>query len=291
MRLIIILCILLLSACDSSTTISNNDSEPDTESGDETSNESGPDAPEDSNTDRYQPSAGTTWQWQISGPVNTSYAVDVYGIDLFDSSTDLISELQEAGKKVVCYFSAGSYENWRVDAPDFLSSDLGNTLDDWPGERWLDIRTNNVRTIMQQRLALAKEKGCDAVEPDNVDGYTNNPGFNLTAADQLDYNRYLATEAHALNLGIGLKNNLDQVEELVDDFDFAVNEQCFEYDECDLLTPFIEQNKAVFNAEYKANYINDLVTQSALCEEANDLQFSTLILPLNLDDNFRISCQ
>ena len=38
---------------------------------------------------------------------------------------------------------------------------------------------------------------------------------------------------------------------LVDDFDFAVNEQCHQYNECESLTPFTEQNKAVFNAEIR----------------------------------------
>lgn len=42
---------------------------------------------------------------------------------------------------------------------------------------------------MQARLDLAVQKGCDGVEPDNVDGYQNNSGFPLTAQDQLAYNR------------------------------------------------------------------------------------------------------
>jgi len=69
-----------------------------------------------------------------------------------------------------------------------------------------------------------KEKGCDGVEPDNVDGYTNDTGFNLTSNDQIQYNKFLANEAHQRGLSIGLKNNLDQIEVLEPFFDFAVNE-------------------------------------------------------------------
>ncbi|GAL06248.1 endo alpha-1,4 polygalactosaminidase precusor precursor [Photobacterium aphoticum] len=68
---------------------------------------------------------------------------------------------------------------------------------------------------------MAVQKGCDGVEPDNVDGYKNNTGFDLTADDQLTFNRLLANEAHARNLSIGLKNNVEQVPELVTYFDFA----------------------------------------------------------------------
>ena len=42
---------------------------------------------------------------------------------------------------------------------------------------------------------IAVQKGCDGVDPDNVDGYTNKTGFPLTAKDQLAYNKFLAQEA------------------------------------------------------------------------------------------------
>ena len=128
------------------------------------------------------------------------------------------------------------------------------------------------------------------MEPDNVDGYTNDSGFNLTAADQLKFNLFLAREAHLRNLAVGLKNNLDQVEQLVDYFDFAVNEQCFEYQECDRLAVFIQQGKPVLNAEYRDEYRSNSGIRKSLCDRATKMQFSTLILPLNLDDEFRLSC-
>ncbi|RJX75800.1 endo alpha-1,4 polygalactosaminidase [Vibrio sinensis] len=238
----------------------------------------------------YQPPVLATWQWQLTGEINKTYSVNVYDIDLFDSTESLIQELQSDNTKVICYFSAGSYEEWRSDASQFKPSDRGNSLDGWPGEAWLDIRSENVISIMKARLDLAAKKGCDGVEPDNVDGYQNDSGFNLTARDQLDFNRTLANEAHIRNLSVGLKNDLDQVKELVDYFDFAVNEQCFQYKECDLLTPFIDNGKAVFNVEYEKKYLTDESAKEALCAESLRLQFSTLILPADLDDEFRISC-
>ncbi len=234
--------------------------------------------------DWYRPTPGTAWQWQLSGTVNVAYDAMIYDVDLFDAPQSLIDQLHGAGRKVICYFSAGSYEAWREDAGRFPAADLGNPLDGWAGERWLDIRSDAVRAIMTSRLDLAVQKGCDGVEPDNVDGYTNTSGFPLAAGDQLAFNRFLAYEAHIRSLSIGLKNDLEQVPELVAHFDFAVNEQCHAFDECDALAPFINAGKAVLNAEY------DVADPAALCAAAERRRFSTLILPLDLDDSSRHSC-
>jgi hypothetical protein len=238
--------------------------------------------------DWYTPDKNTSWQWQLNGNINSSYDVDLYDIDLFDSSETLIKELHSKGKKVICYFSAGSFENWREDANKFPAETLGKDLDGWDGERWLDIRNKKLYPIMKSRLELAKQKGCDGVEPDNVDGYTNKSGFKLTTNDQLEYNIFLADEAHKRGLSIGLKNDLDQIKTLEQYFDFSVNEQCHEYNECNKLKPFIEANKPVFNAEYNKKYKNN---REKLCKESLKLGFQTLILPMDLDDSFRISCE
>ncbi len=238
--------------------------------------------------DWYRPDKNTSWQWQLNGNINSSYDVDLYDIDLFDSSETLIKELHSKGKKVICYFSAGSFENWREDANKFPNETLGKDLDGWEGEKWLDIRNKKLYPIMQNRLDLAKQKGCDGVEPDNIDGYTNKSGFKLSKDDQLEYNIFLANEAHKRGLSIGLKNDLNQAKLLEKYFDFSVNEQCHEYNECDMLKVFIKSNKPVFNAEYNKKYKN---SSEKLCKESLKLGFQTLILPIDLDDSFRISCE
>lgn len=242
-------------------------------------------------TSYWKPALGDTWQWQLAGTVKTSYPVAVYDIDLFNTPAATIQALQAEGKKVVCYFSAGSSENWRPDFAQFQPADMGNALQDWPGERWLDTRSANVRKIMQARLDLAASKGCNGVEPDNVDGYANNSAFALSAATQLDYNRFLAGEAHKRRLSIALKNDLDQLNDLVGDFDFAVNEQCHEFGECSGYQVFTAGGKPVFNAEYAASYRTDPAARAALCDDARARQFHTLVLPLALDDSLRYSCE
>lgn len=218
----------------------------------------------------WVPPQRTSWQWQLNGRVNQSYDVDMYDIDLFETDPSVVLSLHDQGKRVICYFSAGSLEQWRPDASAFPPSVIGKPLAGWPGERWLDIRKIDiVGPIMAARLDLCREKGFDGVETDNIEGYTNDTGFPLTYEDQLKYNAFLAHEAHARGLSIGLKNDLDQIPDLVHLFDWALNEQCFQFDECHKLMPFIEAGKAVFHVEYK-------LPAKRFCSAANELNFNSL---------------
>ena len=238
----------------------------------------------------WRPAPDSSWQWQLSGEVNTGYEVDVYDIDLFDSDAELIAELHAAGRRVICYFSAGSAENWREDFEAFPEEDAGEPLEGWEGERWVDIRSPQVHAIMLARLDRAGERRCDGVEPDNVQSYDDETGFELTYADQLAYNRLIATEAHARGLAVGLKNGGAQVPDLLEAYDFALNEECHEYEECADFAPFVEAGKAVFNVEYRDSRGDALDLAEAVCPRANAAGLRTLILPLDLDDAFRVSC-
>jgi len=232
----------------------------------------------------WQPGPGTSWQWQLSGTLDTSFEVQMYDIDFFETSSTDIDTLHAAGRKVICYMSAGSWESYRDDAGDYSEDILGNTLDGWPDEKWVDFRQiDKLGPILQARMDIAVSKGCDGIEPDNIDGYVNNTGFPLTAADQVTFNRWLTEQAHARGLSIGLKNALDLVGDLVEYFDWALNEQCFQYNECDKLLPFIQAGKAVFGVEYEGNTAD-------FCPEANNNNFDWLKKNLELDA-WRESCR
>jgi hypothetical protein len=213
------------------------------------------------------------WQYQLQGSVDAAVEASVFDIDGADNSARTVARIHDRDARAVCYFSAGSYENWRADRTRFPDSVLGRPLAGWPGERWLDIRhREELLPVMRDRMRMCAEKGFDGVEPDNVDAYANRSGFPLIGRDQLRYNRALAREAHALGLAIGLKNDLGQVRELVGQYDFAVNEQCFEYRECTRLRPFIQAGKAVFNVEY----------DRLRCDRSSDLRFSSIRKRLSL---------
>jgi hypothetical protein len=238
----------------------------------------------DSTPQHWTPPLAATWQIQYTGTIDTSLSVDIYNLDLFDTSPETIADIHARGIKVMCYFSAGSFEDWRPDAGDFPASILGNDLEGWPGERWLDIRNlQALAPIMLERITLAAQKGCDGVDPDNVDGYANATGFPLVAEDQLAYNIFLATAAHQTGLGIGLKNDLEQIPSLAAYFDWAINESCFTYQECDLLLPFVNAGKPVFVIEYQ-------LAPEAFCPQANEMGLNALHKNLSLD-SYRTSCR
>ena len=175
----------------------------------------------------------------------------VYDIDLFDNATTVVEQLHEQGRKVIGYISVGSREDWRPDAGHFPPELLGKDYDGWPGEKWLDIRRIDLLgPIMRARLDLCKEKGFDAVEPDNIEIHGNDSGFPISYADQLAYAGWLADEAHARGLAIGLKNAADMVAEALSGFDFGITEDCFVQGWCERVLPFIAAGKAVFAAEY-----------------------------------------
>ncbi len=224
----------------------------------------------------WVPAPHSTWQWQLTTPVDTSVPAKVYDIDLFDNPASVVATLHREGRRVVCYLDAGTYENYRPDANQFPKSLLGSP-NGWPGERWLDIRRLSVLApIMRARFELCKHKGFDGVEADNVDGYQNGSGFRLTASDQLKYNKWLAHTAHSLGLSIALKNDVGQIAQLEPYFDFELDEQCFEYSECSQLHPFVAAHKAVFEVEYN-------LAPSQFCASANADGFMAMRKDLNLD--------
>ncbi|RMZ13025.1 hypothetical protein D0862_02473 [Hortaea werneckii] len=263
----------------------------------------------------WQPGARATWQIVLRHPLELSPNapaiepdVDVFDIDLFDNPASTIDALHKLDKKVVCYFSAGSYEPYRSDSSQFRESDLGEPLDGWPDEKWLDLNSPNVRRIMADRIALAREKGCDAIDPDNIDGYVsllssasfgkggtdlhknNDNGLDLEAYDSIKFIRFLSQEALANGLSIGLKNAAEIVSDIEADVQFSVVEECTEYEECENFAPFINANKPVFQIEYPSKSGAETVSPnmiSHICGNKDDASgsdgFSTILKDESLD--------
>jgi len=230
---------------------------------------------------QWKPAVNATWQWQLENPpLDRSFDVDMYDIDLFDNEAGTVATLHAEGRKVVCYISVGSWEDWRPDAGQFPTSVIGKDYAGWPGEKWLDIRQiNQLAPIMRARLDQCRDKGFDGLEPDNIDGYTNDTGFPLTYQDQLNYNIWLVNEAHTRGLSIGLKNDGDQVGDLLSHFDWALTEDCFADDWCAEVTPFVTAGKAVFAAEYTDTGI----TLGDFCPQAATMKFSAILKHRGLD--------
>src|SRR5262245_61786447 len=122
---------------------------------------------------------------------------------------------------------------------------FGKPVGGFRDEFWLNINTdvsgtnpNTGQTETAQqfildelaaRLARARSAGADAIEFDNVDAYQNKTGLTITAATQEQFDAAIATLAHTAGFAAGLKNDLGQASDLQPYFDFAINEQCWQY--------------------------------------------------------------
>jgi hypothetical protein len=236
------------------------------------------------NGDPMKKGAISSWQWQLAGlPVDDSAEGAFFDIDLFETDADLVAELQSRGSLVICYLSAGSWEDWRPDADQFPREVLGDKYTGWPGERWLDIRRIDLLgPIMEARLDLCLAKGFDGVEPDNIDAFTNRTGFPLTSQDQLVYNTWLADQAHLRGLSIGLKNDPDQAADLEPYFDWALTEDCFAEGWCSEMELFAAAGKPVYAAEYSDRFSLDDF-RDRICPQAEQLGYDLILKNRELD--------
>ncbi|MFF6990181.1 endo alpha-1,4 polygalactosaminidase [Streptomyces sp. NPDC010273] len=141
----------------------------------------------------------------------------------------------------ICYVNAFQAQpdaegDWEADL--LLRDRSGKVVmdKDW-GEAMLDIGTPAKRARIAEKvddwIDSCADKGFDAVEPDNYDSYTRAPHGLLTAADAEAFQALLARHAHARHLAIAQKNTLDLAKDRKRvGLDFAVVEECGQYDEC-----------------------------------------------------------
>jgi Glycoside-hydrolase family GH114 len=276
-----------------STSVSSSDST-------STSSSSSTSASTSSSTSASTSSSGSVWQPTPSEPIHFHWMIGastfttadilpdqagqvVYDIDGQSATAADVAAIHAAGAKAVCYVDVGTLEQGRPDYSDFPASVIGPAVAGWPGENWLLVTAANQSTILPLMKARFETwclaKGFDGIEPDNLDGWTNIS--NVSEADNLAYDLAVADLAHALPLSIGLKNvmtDLDpsQYASFLPNFDWALNEQCYEYSECDTYTAagsFLPAGKAVFDVEYNV---------SPECAQADASQMNAQLTDLDL---------
>lgn len=219
-----------------------------------------------------------TWDWQLTEPFDLSRDVMVMDLDPQNHEQSEIDAVKARGVTLICYLSVGTWENWRpLAVPETV---LGKTPENWPEERYLDIRRHDVLLpLMTERFQACKDAGFDAVEPDNMDVYTNDSGFPLTAEDAADYASLLAARAHAMGLQIAQKNAPELAPRLAPVMDFAILESCFEYGWCGAFQPYADAGKPIFAAEYRA-------PDATSCTQATDYGISLIFKDTDLTRQF-----
>ncbi|WP_437062764.1 endo alpha-1,4 polygalactosaminidase [Streptomyces sp. enrichment culture] len=208
------------------------------------------------------PPAHAGFDYQIGGAYTPPAGVEVVSRDHTASPA--------AGLYNICYVNAFQAQ---PDAEDEWDDDLllrdanGDVVydTDW-GEAFLDIRTAGKRERIAEKIGgwidTCADKGFQAVEPDNYDSYTR-AGDLLDAADAQGLIKLLAERAHAGGLAIGQKNTVELAgNREANGLDFAVAEECGEWDECGDYTA--EFGDRVIVVEYTAKGL------SKACSEFGD---------------------
>jgi hypothetical protein len=199
----------------------------------------------------------------------------VFDIDLYTDAgvtggghtlnTAAVRAIHAGGARAICYVDAGGIEKGRPDHRRYVEWDeahghslIGRPYPGFPDENYANINNDRGQRdfllgVQEDRVRACARAGFDGVEFDVVSAYEDGravTGWTISAATQLTYNRALADLAHRHGLSVALKNDLAQIPELVSWFDYAVNEQCFQYGECENLSLFVRAGKPVFQVEY-----------------------------------------
>lgn len=226
----------------------------------------------------WKPAAGISFDWDLDNISSTdTFSTAVVDVDAFTTSAETVARLHAAGKKVIAYISAGTLEDDRPDAALLPKEVIGKIYDEWPHEKWLDIRqVDELMPWLKQRIAMIVQKGFDGIEPDNLDGYTNEAGFAITLADVKKYADSLIALAHKNGLSIGQKNVAELTADYAGKFDWALTEDAFKQGWQNNMTPYIKLNKPVFVVEY-----TDVTTrqtfENTYCPEAHALGFTAIL--------------
>lgn len=215
------------------------------------------------------PTVGSTWS-NIAWGYKDDTSGHVIDTDMFNTDESKIGKYKNEGHYVICYIDVGSTEKGRPDTAQ-LEPYTTKSYDGFEGEKWLDITSwQEFKSVMEKRFEMAKSKGCQGIEADNTDCYNNNCVSGVSKEDlikyQIEYLEWIATTIHKKGMTVALKNTDDLIEKynLADKFDYAINEQCENYGECNHYDSFFAKNKAVFGVNYKSKdsvcnneYVND----------------------------------
>jgi hypothetical protein len=182
------------------------------------------------------PPANASFDYQIGEPYTPPAGVTVVSRD-HDATA-------ASGLYNICYVNAFQAQTdaaswWKTNHPDLLLHDAKGNLvidQDWD-EILLDFSTAAKRaaltTIVGGWMDGCASKGFKGVEPDNLDSWTRSKNL-LTESEAVAYAGSLVSYAHGKGLAVAQKNTADlsTANARQAGFDFAVAEECADFDEC-----------------------------------------------------------
>jgi hypothetical protein len=223
-------------------------------------------------------------------------SANIWDTDLFQDSnrpnagiptgpSPVVRAIHAAGHYSICYVEVGAYQQGFPDNSHFARADYGGVGDrasqmqGYANEYWFDLTgfrnyvpgrrgtlsgaATNIAQALDKRFGWCRKEGQDAVEPDDLDGYTNKSTggqtpWGMTRADAAGFERWLAYDVHSHGLAVFQKNDGANAPANARTFDGMIIEECNYYnDPCTGAggdaTAYLARHKPVLNAEYTAD--------------------------------------
>jgi len=257
-------------------------------------------------------------------------SANIWDTDLFQDSNQpnagiptgrspVVRAIHAAGHYSICYVEVGAYQEGFPDNAHFARSDYGGVGDKatqmqgYSNEYWFDLTgfrnyvpgrhgtlkgaAVNIAQALDKRFGWCKKEGQDAVEPDDLDGYTNKSTggqtpWGMTQADAAGFERWLAYDIHSHGLAAFQKNDGANATAGARMFDGMVIEECNYYkDPCTGAggdaTAYLARHKPVLNAEYTA----DGETTGGFCSADESAGIVGALFSVDLDGSTYRPCR
>ena len=134
-------------------------------------------------------------------------------VEFKDVNKIILNYIKKHKKKLICYIDfTKTYKN------EIDTKFLGNNIS---GKYWVDIRKKEVLDYFIKKIKKAREKGCRAILAGGGDMFLKNSGFFISAVENIDYLKKIATVIKENGMYAGLKN-YELCISLAPFYDFAI---------------------------------------------------------------------
>jgi hypothetical protein len=259
-----------------------------------------------------EPGEAGNWDIQVAAPFDFSTERAMVIVDLWtsvpaattitygDSSTvavpagaqpTTIATLKARQTVVVCRVGLGGMWTTDPDASKFPEASRLVIDPKMPTEeRILDLTDRGPwEDAALARIDLAKEIGCDAIEPYRIDHFGIN--VDLTLEEQIAWYAKVAEEVHERDLSVGMRNGSEIYDTQAASFDWAIIERCGEDDVCDMVRDVLELRKAVFALDYNTTLTGLAQNPDVMCMRHDEAGIEDgLVKDAALSSAFRQQC-
>lgn len=269
--------------------------------------------------DYWQPKPGETKNWdiQVNAPIDLSTERAMIIVDLFasvpspttiaygDGSTvsvpagsqpQTMATLQARQTIITCRVGLGGVKSTDPDFAKFPSGTVSSmTLDDDQVTHYLDFAQRAAwEDIAFARIDLAKQIGCDAIEPYLSDHGFTDLGFPPELESQRSWYAAVAAAVHGRELSVGMRNGVELglVDTMAANYDWLLVERCAEVPNCELVRPFLNVRKAVFAIDFPTDFEGTPQDPAQMCSRQLDGNVQDgIVKDVMLSSAFRLQCE